>query len=440
MTRRTFVSTTAAALAVPQALSASDPIRVGIIGVGNIGTRHLERRLLPMERQDGILKMTAACDIYDRAKFRAQEMIGLSKKDVHHDFRELLARPDVDAVLIATPEHWHAPMALAAVEAGKDVYLEKPMTRTVAEAKQLTEAVERTGRVLQVGSQWVSDPAYHEAKRLIGEGLIGDVVWMQSSYSSNHPDGVWQYYVDEEANPETVDWKAFLGEAPDQEFSGERFFRWRKYWDFSGGIATDFLYHRLSPLLYAVGPRFPTRVTASGGLWHFQNRQVPDSYQTTIEYDSFGCDLFGSCASQSSNSLHGPTIYGRKATIEIGTGQVVVKPERLFADEFKKATGKDQLVIEVDNRDQQTARTAHMLNFLECVRTREKPIFDARFGYQVMAAIKLGVDSYRQGRVFGFDSEYETILDPPPERPHGYEGDGKNDPDAGPQYGKRGVV
>ncbi|MEZ5394226.1 MAG: Gfo/Idh/MocA family oxidoreductase [Bryobacterales bacterium] len=368
MTRRTFVSTTAAALAVPQALSASDPVRVGIIGVGNIGTRHLERRLLPMERKDGILKMTAACDIYDRAKFRAQEMIGLSSKDVHHDFRELLARPDVDAVLIATPEHWHAPMALAAVEAGKDVYLEKPMTRTVAEAKQLAEAVERTGRVLQVGSQWVSDPAYHQAKRLIAEGLIGDVVWMQSSYSSNHPDGVWQYYVDEEANPETIDWKAFLGEAPEQEFSGERFFRWRKYWDFSGGIATDFLYHRLSPLLYAVGPRFPTRVTASGGLWHFKNRQVPDSYQTTIEYDGFGCDLFGSCASQSSNGLHGPTIYGRKATIEIGAGQVVVKPERLFAADFKKATGKEQLVIEVDNRDQQTARTAHMLNFLDCVK------------------------------------------------------------------------
>ncbi|MEZ5363312.1 MAG: Gfo/Idh/MocA family oxidoreductase [Bryobacterales bacterium] len=218
MTRRTFVSTTAAALAVPQALSASDPVRVGIIGVGNIGTRHLERRLLPMERKDGILKMTAACDIYDRAKFRAQEMIGLSSKDVHHDFRELLARPDVDAVLIATPEHWHAPMALAAVEAGKDVYLEKPMTRTVAEAKQLAEAVERTGRVLQVGSQWVSDPAYHQAKRLIAEGLIGDVVWMQSSYSSNHPDGVWQYYVDEEANPETIDWKAFWAKRRSRSF------------------------------------------------------------------------------------------------------------------------------------------------------------------------------------------------------------------------------
>ena len=440
MTRRSFVSSAAAALALPQALSAADPIRVGIIGVGNIGTRHLERRLLPMERRDGIVKMTAASDIYDRAKFRAQEMIGLAKKDVHHDYRDLLSRTDVDAVVIATPEHWHAPMALAALEAGKDVYLEKPMTRTIAEAKQLAEAVERTGRVLQVGSQWVSDPAYHEAKRIIRDGLIGDLVWMQSSYSSNHPDGVWQYYVDEEANPETVDWQAFLGDAPEQPFSGERFFRWRKYWDFSGGIATDFLYHRLSPLLFAVGPRFPTRVTASGGLWHFRNRQVPDSYQSSIEFDQFGCDLFGSCASQASNALHGPAIYGRKGVIEIGTGEVVVRPERLFEEEFRKQAGSDRVVIEVDNRDQQKARTAHMLNFLECVRTREKPVFDARFGYQVMVAIKLGVDSYRQGRVLGFDPATEQILDPPPARHPGYEGDGSNHPDGPPQYGKRGVA
>ncbi len=188
-------------MALPQALSAANPVQVGIIGVGNIGTRHLERRLLPMERRDGIVKVVAACDIYDRAKFRAREMIGLGKKDVHHDYLELIGRDDVDAVVIATPEHWHAPMALAALEAGKDVYLEKPMTRTIAEAKQVAEAVETTGRVLQVGSQWVSDPAYLEAKRFISDGVVGDVVWMQSSYSSNHPDGVWQYYVDEEATP-----------------------------------------------------------------------------------------------------------------------------------------------------------------------------------------------------------------------------------------------
>ena len=211
MTRRSFVSSaavsSAALLAAQSVLSAADPLRVGIIGVGNIGTRHLEARLLPMQRRDGILRVVAASDIYDRAKFRAQEMIGLSAGDVHHDYKDLLARQDVDAVVIATPDHWHAPMAIDAVEAGKDVYLEKPMSLTIPEAKAITEAVRRTGRVLQVGSQWVSDAGYLKAKEVFESGLIGDLVWMQSSYSMNHPDGVWQYYVDEEANPRTVDWE-----------------------------------------------------------------------------------------------------------------------------------------------------------------------------------------------------------------------------------------
>ncbi len=192
--------------------------------------------------------------------------------------------------------------------------------------------------------------------------------------------------------------------------------------------------------MFTVGPRFPERVSASGGLWHFQNRQVPDSYQTSIEYDRFGCDLFGSSASAGPNRQHSPTFYGRKATIEITSGQVLVRPEKLFEDVFLKAAGSRQIAVEVDNRNQQTARTAHMLNFLECVRTREKPLFDARFGYQVMVAIKLGIDSYRQGRVFGFDPVQEQILDPPPARHSGHEGDGTNDPNGPPQYRKRGAA
>jgi predicted dehydrogenase len=436
MTRRSFVSS-AALLAAQSSLSAADPLRIGIIGVGNIGTRHLERRLLPMQREDGILKVVAASDIYDRAKFRAQEMIGLGKQDIHHKYEDLLARKDVDAVVIATPDHWHAPMAIAAMKAGKDVYLEKPMSRTIPEAKAILEAVRSTGRVLQVGSQWVSDAGYLKAKEIFESGLLGDLVWMQSTYSMNHPDGVWQYYVDEEATPETVDWERFSGSAPEQPFSGERFFRWRKYWDFSGGMATDFLYHRLSPLLAVVGPQFPLRVTSSGGVWHFQNRQVPDAYQTTIEYDGFGCSLFATTAAQNPNRYYPTVIYGRKASIEYQAGRMVVAPERPYLDEFRRETGTDEWVIEVDNRDQQSARTAHMLNFLDCVRTRDQPRLHAEFGYQVMTAIKLGVDSYRQGRVMAFDPVKEAVLDAPPPRDAGYEGDGSNPPDAPAAYQKR---
>ncbi len=417
--------------------AASDRVRVGIIGVGNIGTRHLQRRLLPMMREDGILDVVAASDIYDRAKFRAREMIGLAERDVHHAYEDLLTRDDVDAVVIATPDHWHARMAIDAMRAGKDVYLEKPMSRTIPEARAIAEAARDTGRILQVGSQWVSDPAYSRAREMVRDGLTGPVVMAQSSYSSNHPDGVWQYYVDEEANPDTVDWKRFLGDAPDQPFSGERFFRWRKYWDFSGGIGTDFLYHRLSPLLHALGPQFPHRVSGHGGIFLFRNREVPDTYSTTIEYGDMVVNLVGTCGSQASNVLHGPAIFGQKAAISIVPGWVEARPERPYVDEFRQKTGQDLVRVEIDNRDQQKARTAHMLNFIHSVNSRQKPVFDARFGYQVMVAIKLGVDSYRAGRLMTFDPETERVLEKAPPRHPGYEGDGTNRPDAPAAYQKR---
>ncbi len=436
LARRSFLGAAAAASA-SRVAGANERIGVGIIGVGNIGTRHLQRRLLPMMRRDGILDVVAASDIYDRAKFRAKEMIGLSDGDVHHAYEDLLARDDVDAVVVATPDHWHARMAIDAMRAGKDVYLEKPMARTLPEAKAIAETVRETGRILQVGSQWVSDPAYSEARRMIRAGLTGPVVMAQSSYSSNHASGVWQYYVDEEANASTVDWNRFLGGAPAQPFSGERFFRWRKYWDFSGGIATDFLYHRLSPLLYALGPRFPVRVSAHGGIYLFRNREVPDTYSTTVEYEDMLINLVGSCGSQASNTLHGPAFFGQRAVISIKRGLVQAKPEGLYAEEFRSRTGSEVVEVEVDNRDQQTARTNHMLDFLRCVRTREKPIFDAWFGYQVMVAIRLGVDSYRTGRLMGFDPRAERVLEQSAPRHVGHEGDGANDPDAGPSYQKR---
>lgn len=429
--RRLFLGAAAASAA------ANGRIRVGIIGVGNIGTRHLQRRLLPMMRQDGIVDVVAASDIYDRAKLRAKEMIGLGDRDVHHAYEDLLARDDVDAVVIATPDHWHARMAIDAMRAGKDVYLEKPMSRTIPEARAIAETARETKRVLQVGSQWVSDPAYAQARQMVRDGLTGPVLMAQSSYSSNHAYGVWQYYVDEEASPDTVDWQRFLGDAPDQPFSGERFFRWRKYWDFSGGIGTDFLYHRLSPLLYALGPRFPRAVSAHGGIYLFRDREVPDTYSTTIEYPGLLINLVGTCGSQSPNTLHGPAIFGQRAAIKIIPGVVELRPERLYEDEFRQRTGKAVVRTEVDNRDQQAARTAHMLNFLECVRTRENPVFDAWFGYQVMVAIKLGVDSYRSGRIMAFDPVAERILGEPPARHSGFEGDGTNFPDAQPGYQKR---
>jgi predicted dehydrogenase len=187
---QTAVSLTAASYS--RVLGANDRINAGVIGTGNLGMRHLRIYMKPL-LAEGKVTIAGVSDIYTGAKRRAQEQTRLESRYVHHDYRDLLARKDIDAVYIVTPEHWHHRMALDALDAGKDVYLEKPMTYTIPQAKEVATAVRKTGRVLQVGSQWGSDPLYHHARSVIERGWIGKVLWAQSTYSMNSVHGVWQY-------------------------------------------------------------------------------------------------------------------------------------------------------------------------------------------------------------------------------------------------------
>jgi len=265
-TRRRFLKTTAAVAGVAAPLiGANDRIRIGHIGVGGNGTGML-RRIVRRSSELADVEAAAVCDVYSRHRERARRIAGLESKDVYVDYHELLGRDDIDAVLIATPDHWHSRMAIDAMKAGKDVYLQKPMTLTVNEARDTAAAARQHQRVLQVGSQYLSDMRYRVAHDMIEAGEIGDLLWAQSNYSRNSLVGEWNYYVDEEASPRTIDWTRWIGPAPKRPFSAERFFRWRKYWDYSGGIATDLFYHFLGPLVYAMNAGFPTRVTGAGGI------------------------------------------------------------------------------------------------------------------------------------------------------------------------------
>jgi len=430
-TRRRFLGRTAVGLSstalasaysAGRVIGANDRINVGVIGLGNIGTRHLHHRLIPL-REKGAIEITAVSDVFERAKQRAQRLTGLAAKDVHHEYPELLARQDLDAVVIATPDHWHAQMALDALAAGKDVYLEKPMSYTVAEAKRMAAAVKKHGRVLQVGSQHVSDPSYHHARGVIEKGWIGKPLWAQSSYSTNSIHGSWNnYFVEPEATAKTVDWAKFLGSAPKRPFSGERFYRWRKYWDYSGGIATDLFYHRLAPLEFAIGMDFPTRVSANGGIYVHKDREVPDTYSTNIEYENHYALMSASMASAAANQWMPPIIYGHEGTIQFVPGGIAILPEHQFRKKFEAAAGAPELLIPVERQD---IDNDHTTNFFDCVRSRKDPVFDADMGYQVMTAIDLGVKSYRQNRVMAFDPRQQLVLDEAPARA-AYEGSGKN--------------
>jgi hypothetical protein len=202
-------------------VGANDRINVGMIGMGGMGTVHL-RAFMSQSEEDGDIQVVAVSDIYTVRKQRAREIAKLTEKDVYHDYRDLLTRRDVDAVLIAAPDHWHGQIALDALTADKDVYLEKPMTHTIEEARLVVEATRKHKRILQVGAHGMSNPGTQKARELIEQGEIGELLWAQATSARNSTRGEWNYRIEPEGTPQTIDWKRWLGPAPSRPFSAER--------------------------------------------------------------------------------------------------------------------------------------------------------------------------------------------------------------------------
>ena len=396
-------------------IGANDRINVGFVGCGGRMNSHI-RRIMERAKEGGDVQAVAVNDIWDKRKQRAREATGVDERSVYHDYRELCARPDVDVVVIASPDHWHHAQTMEALRQGKDVYLEKPMTYTVDEAKEIADAVKASGRVLQVGSQYTSMDHFWRAKQAIKDGLIGDVVWASGGFGRNRNlRGEWNYPIDPEATEKTLDWKAFLGPAPKRAFDPERYFRWRKYWDYSGGIATDLFYHSVSPLLVAIGGEFPARVTASGGIYLQKDREVPDTFFMNVDYPAWTMQLACSVGSGVGAPL---VVHGSRATLFIGQNsenlsntQMEIVPDQEYKDEFVKKAGADTLKIDV----QPVPRGAHphMDNFLACVRSRQEPNLPAQLGYQAMAAIGMGVQAYRRNEVLFFDKRRAKVTTSP---------------------------
>ena len=405
----------APAMAKGRVLGANDRINVGFVGCGGRMNAHI-RRVMERNKERGDVQAVAVNDIWDKRKQRAREATGVEARAVYHDYRDVCARPDVDVVVIASPDHWHHAQAMEALKNGKDVYLEKPMTYTVDEAREIADAVKASGRVLQVGSQYTSMDHFWKARKAIKDGLLGEVVWVSGGFGRNkNLRGEWNYAIDPDASEKTLDWKAFLGSAPKRPFDPERYFRWRKYWDYSGGIATDLFYHSVSPLLLAVGGDFPLRVTSSGGIYLQKDREVPDTFFMNVDYPAWTMQLACSVGSGVGAPL---VIHGSQATLFIGQNsenlvntEMDLVPDQEYRDEFVKKTGVDVLKIAA----QPVPRGAHphMDNFLECVRSRQEPNLPASLGYQAMAAIGMGVQAYRQHEVLFFDRRRERVTNKP---------------------------
>ena len=405
--------------AIGAVIGANDKINVAILGPGGRAQEHI-KHLTRLGQQGKNVEIVGLADVWDgndqvgRGLYPSAKKCGIDPADktkLTKDYRRLLDRKDVTAVLVATPDHWHAKMSIDAMEAGKDVYSEKPMTHTIDEARRVTETVKRTGQVFTVGVQSTADPRWKMAHEMITAGKIGKVMQGQTSYYRNSDVGQWRYYeLSKDMNPKTIDWKMFLGTefglAPDQPFNRARYAQWRCYFDFGGGMYTDLFVHQLTHMIQAMGVRFPRRVVGGGGLYlEYDGRDVPDVATVVADYDE-GCQMIIS-ATMCNDTQLGEIIRGHAGTITFGgspkDGFTVARQETASkpAPPGANRGDKGEKFAPEQPIDDTRALWTH---FLECIRSRnQETLCPAETGYAAITTVNLGVQSYREGKALFFD-------------------------------------
>jgi predicted dehydrogenase len=399
MNRREFVGAAAlvSARAYSQIQGAGERLRIGVIGGGSQATAHMHA-LVKMREGDN-LEIAAVCDIY---KPRAERAAQLTGGRIVDDYRRLLDDRNIDYVLIATPEHWHCRMTLDAIDAGKHIYCEKPMTRSIEESKRVVERMKNAKIKMQVGVQGMSDDSYETANRYIKEGALGRVVLAQIDYSRNHRDDFWENKIDADARPgESLDWNAFLGPAPKRPFDPDRFFSWRRYWDYSGGIASDLFVHRVTRIIKSLGLTFPERVVAAGGKFEFRESpaEIPDTLNMLLDYpEGLTVQLI---SSQANDTRVDHLIRGHKATLKFTNTGFVIEPQRQFANEAKAVTHQKTGAEAVD---------LHHRNLIGAIRRNEPLKCDHMLGYYGLVATAMGNISYRKRKYLKWDAARQRAV------------------------------
>ncbi len=330
-TRRHFLGAAAATVAAAPLLgqrSANDNIQIALIGAGGQGSSDTRASL----RSGGGSKLVAVSDVYQGRLTRAKEVWG-DDLFVTRDYREVLARPDIDAVIIATPDHWHRQISIDAMNAGKDVYCEKPMVQRVDDGAPVMETARKTGRIFQVGSQRVSSIVYKKAQELFRGGAIGELNMVEAWTDRNSAIGAWQYSIPPDATPENIDWDRFLGRAPKVPFEPIRLFRWRNYRDYGTGVAGDLFVHLFSGLHFVTTSMGPTRAYATGGLRFWKDgRDVPDvmlgvyDYPKTAQHPAFNLALRVNLVDGGSENS-GLHFVGSEGILSIAAGGLTVSKQ-----------------------------------------------------------------------------------------------------------------
>ncbi|HXP60749.1 MAG TPA: Gfo/Idh/MocA family oxidoreductase [Dongiaceae bacterium] len=414
-------------------IGANDRIVVGIIGTGfGIGCDHFVG--LQDKAAENNIVLAAGCDVYSRRRawMRGEtelpypnankgKAIGSSESsykttplkdaDVYVDYQKLLERKDIDAVLIATHDIKHAPITLDALQAGKHVYCEKPLTRYLDEAFKVYDRVKQTGKIFQVGSQGCSAGGYHKSAELIKAGKIGQLVWAQAWYSRNSKGGEWNYPIEKEATAQNIDWERWLGQVKKRgDFSPEYYHRWRKYFQFCAGPMGDLAPHKLHPVMLATSkPEFPVRVCSIGTRACYPDktdsnpeREVPEHQQLLAEFPS-GYEIIVTCCTTNA-STPGTSLFGHLANLDIDAtaSKVRLTPQRETGDDIdpESLSGLQPEDIRV-----------HEKNWFDCIRSNTAPNADIELAIRVQTVISLAEMSDRLKVTCLFDEQTRKITD-----------------------------
>jgi predicted dehydrogenase len=402
-----------------QRYSANDHLQLALIGAGGMGVEDVQTALMI----PGV-KLVAACDLYDGRLAQAKERWG---KDIFttRDYREALARPEIDAVIIGTPDHWHRLISIDALRAGKAAYCEKPMVHSVGEGHEVIKAQRETGKTFQVGSQGMSSLGNEKAKELYEAGAIGQLNYAEGFWARNSPVGAWQYAIPADASPDTVDWERYLSNTAKRDFDALRFFRWRNYRDYGTGVSGDLFVHLFSSLHFIISSLGPTKIMATGGLRYWKDgREVPDvllgmfDYPETKTHPAFNLSLRVNFVDGTSGSTY-LRLVGSEGAMDVTWDDVYLRRNLASdpMDTFLAAKG-DELSQARDARKQMLppsvahysaekgykgAHYDHLSNFFHSVRRGQQAAQDAIFGFRAAAPALLCNDSYFEEKIVYWD-------------------------------------
>ena len=402
--------------------SKNDQINLGLIGCGIQGIYDTTSAL-----QVNGVKLVAVCDLYTGRLDRAKELWG-KEIFVTRDYRQLLDRNDIDAVIVATPDHWHKKITIEAMNAGKAVYCEKPMVQHWEEGHEIISAQKSTRKICQVGSQGMSSLGNEKAKQLYEDGAIGEIVMLDFFNDRYSAEGAWQYPIPPDANPDTVDFDTFLGRAPKVPFELKRFFRWRNYRDYGTGVAGDLFVHAFSTLNHIISSNGPNKAMATGGLRYWKDgRDVPDVSITLYDYPKTDTHAAFNAAFRinfiaGSGGGGGFKLIGTEGEMEVGQNSVKLKRSKLGmvpggysmiayteATQEKIRQGYAAQNLETRASNLSTGETIweapeeykgghydHFYNFFQSIRNDKKVIEDPTFGLRAAGAALLANESYYQ--------------------------------------------